>query len=300
MVSRSRLKALSLGALGLVALLALMLSAQVGPFATGHGANAQGGEELVGTFQIDPGQCDPGGPVTSGSYFQMIQSGGDLETGPFIANVNSPCDSSYTLLSPGGQGRLITGDFQPNPDPAFDPVNSDGLASQVTQPQVFLAVDFAISTNQTDPQTGADLSAFPPTIVNEAGKLSGDLRAWSAGWSKNHFNQGSPKPDGTFPSLTAGPTGTYDKATGRYTLDWSSLIVSGAFNSFIGTWHLEGTFTTEVATPAPAETVMEPTVGGEPPGSDELLPILLVSAVGLVAVGGGGLTFIYSRRPRRR
>jgi hypothetical protein len=44
------------------------------------------------------------------------------------------------------------------------------------------------------------------------------------------------------PGLTAGPTGTYDSATKKFTLDWTSQIVGGPVNNFTGTWHLEGTF----------------------------------------------------------
>jgi hypothetical protein len=49
-------------------------------------------------------------------------------------------------------------------------------------------------------------------------------------------------PQGAKPGLTAGPTGTYDAATKRYVLEWSSQIVGGPFNNFTGIWHLEGVF----------------------------------------------------------
>lgn len=76
----------------------------------------------------------------------------------------------------------------------------------------------------------------------DGGKLSGDVAAFDATWNKQAFNQGSPKPDGSRPGNTSPATGTYDAATGAYSLTWTSQIVGGPFNNFTGYWHLEGTF----------------------------------------------------------
>ena len=73
-------------------------------------------------------------------------------------------------------------------------------------------------------------------------RLSGQIESWSAAWNKQYFNQGSPKPDGTSPGLTAPVSGTYDAATGAYVLTWASQVVGGPFNGFTGYWHLQGTF----------------------------------------------------------
>jgi hypothetical protein len=78
--------------------------------------------------------------------------------------------------------------------------------------------------------------------VNSGGQLSGDLRAFAASWNRQHFNQGAPKPDGSTPGITSGPSGTYDASTRRFTLTWTSQIVGGPFNNFTGAWHLTGTF----------------------------------------------------------
>jgi hypothetical protein len=59
-------------------------------------------------------------------------------------------------------------------------------------------------------------------------------------WNGQQFNQGAPKPGGGGQA-----SGTYDKATGRYTLDWTSAIKGGPFDGFIGVWHLEGIYRTE-------------------------------------------------------
>jgi hypothetical protein len=169
----------------------------------------------------------------------MIQPGGS-QTGPFVENNDSACsDKSYTDLAPGADGGLSTTGHQPNPDPAFDAAGS-GTSGRITAPKGFYGTKFASSTNAKDPQSGVD--APVPTVVNDNGKLSGNLAAFSAAWNRQHFNQGSPKPDNSKPGLTGGPTGTYDAATKHFVLEWSSTIVGGAFNNFTGVWRLEGTF----------------------------------------------------------
>jgi hypothetical protein len=102
----------------------------------------------------------------------------------------------------------------------------------------------------------------------DGGKLSGDLAAFDATWNKQAFNQGSPKPDGSRPGNTGAVSGTYDAATGAYSLTWTSQIVGGPFNSFTGYWHLEGTFVpksrpaTAGATPSTATTAAPTAAGG--------------------------------------
>jgi hypothetical protein len=107
-------------------------------------------------------------------------------------------------------------------------------------PTKFFGVNFAVSTNKTDPQTKT--ATKKPAIKVAGKKLSGDLDAVGVAYGNQQFNQGSPKPDGSQPTGTAGPTGTYDAKTGKYTLEWSSAIVGGPFDGFTGIWHLEGTF----------------------------------------------------------
>jgi hypothetical protein len=220
----------TLAALATVVLAALVLA--VGPAAP----PARAADALVGTFRITPGKCDGG---ASGSYFRMILPSGNLQ-GPWVDNGDSSCgDHSYTLLTPGTDGGLVTGSHQPAPTPGFDG-NGNSLAVKVIRPVAFFGVNFAASTNATDLQTGGPTPA--PTLQADGGRLSGDLSAFDATWNKQSFNQGSPKPDGSRPGNTTPVTGTYDAATGAYTLDWTSQIVGGPFNNFTGYWHLEGTF----------------------------------------------------------
>ena len=197
------------------------------------------GSPLVGTFKITPGANSGGGEV--GSYFRMIEPGGTVAAGPFLSNANSSAtDQTYTLLSPGADGGLITGAYEPEPSPAFDE-KGNSLASLIMQPTSFFGVNFSTDTAAIDPQTKEAVPA-PSISTDGSGNLSGNLSAWGASWNNQEFNQGSPKPNGESPGLTAGPSGTYNAVTGAYTLNWTSLIVGGPFNSFTGEWHLTGTF----------------------------------------------------------
>lgn len=199
---------------------------------------------LVGTFSITAGADSAGGVV--GSHFRMIVVGGTA-SGPFLSNGSSgAADQTYTFLSPGTDGGLRTGSYQPEPVPAFDGTGNS-LSARITTPAPFFGVNFSTETAAVDPQTSTGVPA-PALSHDGAGHLSGDLRALGAAWNAQEFNQGAPKPDGSSPGITAGPTGTYNAGTGAYTLDWTSVIVGGPFNGFTGKWHLEGTFTPLVTT----------------------------------------------------
>ncbi|MGH8973559.1 MAG: hypothetical protein ACRD0C_10200 [Acidimicrobiia bacterium] len=229
-----------------------------------------GGEDLKGLFRIDAASC---GGSASGSYFRMIQPGGSPD-GPFIENNSSACaDKTYTDLQPGRDGGLSTAAHQPHPDPAFD-AGGNGVADRITMPKGFFGRNFSTATNSTDPQTST--AAPVPTVTHDgAGKLGGNMSAFAAAYQGQHFNQGAPKPDKSNPGLTSGPTGTYDAATRRFTLEWSSTIVGGPFNNFTGRWHLEGTF--EPASSTPAEAPRNPDQGD--PGDGILgLPLPLPGA----------------------
>jgi hypothetical protein len=197
-------------------------------------------KNLVGTFTVVPATGTTGAP-TSGSYFRMVQPSGTLTAGPFVPNADSTLtDKTYTAVSPGTAGGLVTGKYQPDPDPAFDAAGN-GVADQIVQPQAFFGVKFAVATNKTDPQSGTT-TKIPTITASAEGRLSGNLGAYGVAYGKQTFNQGAPKPDGSTPGLTSGPTGTYSAKTGKYTLEWSSAVVGGPFDGFTGVWHLEGTF----------------------------------------------------------
>lgn len=215
--------------------------------------SAAAGHELRGTFRVTAGSC--GGATVSGSWFRMIQPGGNPDSGPFVENADSPCaDRTYTPLQPGSDGGLVAGRHQPQPSAPFDN-GGNGTAARIVKPQRFFGVNFAMASNARDPQTGAATSA--PALRRSGASLSGDLRAIGVAWNRQHFNQGAPKPDGTTPGQTRLPSGTIDTATRAYTLRWASTIVGGPFNNFTGLWHLQGVYDgplggAQSATPAPA------------------------------------------------
>jgi hypothetical protein len=210
-----------------------------------------GSTPLVGTFTITAGSCSGG--VPSGTYLRMVLSGGSNGSGPYFSNSDSSCsDNSYTPLSAGSGGGLVTGSYQPQPSPAFD-ATGNALANQITAPVPFEGVKFATSTNPTDPQTG--LNAPVPSISVNGTSLLGDLASFGVSWNKQEFNQGSPKPDGTSPANTTPVVGTYNPATGAYTLQWSSQVVGGPFNGFSAFWNLTGRFIpASSSTPSPTNS----------------------------------------------
>jgi hypothetical protein len=225
---------------------------------------AAAGGALVGTFTITAGSC--AGGTVSGSYFRMILQGGNAD-GPFLSNSDSSCsDQSYTPMSPGTDGGLETGVYQPQPSPAFDS-NGNSLASRIITPADFYGVRYGASTQPTDPQTGQ--SVPPPVITADGSSLSGSVQAVSVSWNNQYFNQGSPKPDGTSPGDTTPVTGTYDASTGDYTLQWTSQVVGGPFNGFSGLWHLTGRFIPSTGSKASGATGAGTSAPGSPttPGS---------------------------------
>jgi hypothetical protein len=198
------------------------------------------GTPMVGTFKIAPGAFSTA-PGATGSYLRMVLAGGTIAAGPFFDNLfSASSDKTYTLISPGTDGGLITGSYQPAPSPAFGGLFNGATANRIMAPQGFEAINFSVSTQPVDPQTG---QAVPPPGINDLdGKLDGEVAAVTAEWANNYFNQGTPKPDGSTPGLTEPVTGTYDPTTGAYVLQWASTIVGGPFNHFTGYWHLAGTF----------------------------------------------------------
>lgn len=209
-----------------------------GSSSAGTGA-AKAGGTLSGLLALTAGACTAGTPT--GSYFRMISPGGKPGVGPFVKNGDSACsDKNYSLLAPGSDGGLKLGGFQDFPATAFD-AKGNGLVATIAKPVTFFGISFALSCAKTDAQTKTKTT--PPTLTADAaGKLTGTISCWQAAYNNAYYNQGAPKPDGSTPGFTSPKvTGTYDKASGKVVLDWSSLIKGGAFNNFGGSWHLEGT-----------------------------------------------------------
>ncbi|MBJ8341156.1 hypothetical protein JGU71_19910 [Antrihabitans sp. YC3-6] len=218
----------------------------LGPFATVVPQAQAAPAPLSGLFALSPGVCS-GGSVT-GSFFRMILPTGDA-SGPFLQNSDSGCsDQTVTPLSAGSDGGLVSGSYQEQPAQAFDG-GGNALSGRVTTPVRFYGVDFATGTNQTDPQTGA--GAALPQLFADGGVLSGDLSSLGVTWNNQVFNQGSPKPGGSFPGKTSPISGSID-GSGNFVIEWTSQIVGGPFNNFTGLWHLAGQYQGGGLAPGPA------------------------------------------------
>jgi hypothetical protein len=202
--------------------------------------SSQGSTAMVGTFELTAGVCNPVTGAIVGSYFKLIFPGGNVHTGYFFQNTSSRCfNKSFTTITPGTEGGLLTGGFQPAPTRSFTK-NGDARAHAIIRPVSFAAIDLSLSTQAIDPQTKKRVPA--PVMDNNGGRLSGNVEALSAEWRSIYFNQGSPKPGGHRPGLTQPVSGSYNVRTHAFTLDWTSKIVGGPFTGFIGQWHLAGKF----------------------------------------------------------
>lgn len=191
------------------------------------------GTALVGVFSVTSGSCS--GSTVSGSYFRMIQPGGNATSGPFISNGSSTCSGAqtYTPLSAGTEGLSTQ---------AFEPFGSNPAAADaITQPAQFFGSAFADATETPDHQSGASVP-LPSIQTSASGQLSGQVTAFQAYYNSAYYNQGAPKPSGAAGITSAGVSGTYNASTGAYTLNWVSTIEGGSFNGFSGSWHLTGVF----------------------------------------------------------
>lgn len=221
------------------ALLPTLLLATFAPLATATAptAEADTATRLVGVFRLTPGKC-AGGKI-SGTHLRMILPSGSTD-GPYMANGDSPCsDQSFTPLGPGKDGGISTVGYQAAPQPAFDS-SGNARANRITAPAQYYGTAFTTSTAAREPQTGRSVPV--PTVILRGRSLTADLRAFTVSWNKQYFNQGSPKPDGSTPGNTKAAKGTFEPATGRFTLDWASQVQGGPFDKFTGKWHFEGVF----------------------------------------------------------
>jgi hypothetical protein len=200
---------------------------------------------MTGTFELTAGSCSHGSIV--GSYIQMILPSGST-AGPYMSNSDSACSNqAYTLLTPGRDGGLTFGAYQPLPNPPFDSAGN-AQADSISSPAQYEGTGFATSTNPVDPQTHTKVPA--PSLTVRGNSVTANLESFSVSWNNQYFNQGAPKPGGTEPGITRTPTGTYDAATRAMTLAWTSEVVGGPFDKFTGSWHLVGRFAPTAPTSA--------------------------------------------------
>ena len=180
--------------------------------------------------------------------------------GPPLDNLAGPCSSNYAITPMTGTGGLILGTHQ------SDDVNyplGNGYEGIVQAFRFFFTYVY-LNTNVTDYQSialGTPTDVVAPTLdVDASGNVTGDIRAWDVSWNGSNFNQGSPKPDGTYPSYfehgTVPVAGTYDNAMGAYKISWDSLIVGGPFTGYTGHWQLAGLLPAgQLNTPTPVPSI---------------------------------------------
>jgi hypothetical protein len=214
----------ALGLAGIATIAAGIGTAAGGAAAAPAAARAAASKSLVGTFKLTAGRYAKG--KAGGSFLRMILPTGG---GKYFDNPDSRSpDKTYTLISPGGQGGLTTGRYQPNPSPAFD-AKGDARVDSIMSPQSFDGIKFSVSSVAKNPQTGA--SNPVPQIRLTGRSLSGQVQAVTAEWNGQYFAQGS-----------RSVSGRYNPRTHAFLLTWTSPISGGPFNGFSGYWHLQGTF----------------------------------------------------------
>ena len=219
----------------------LLVVATVGALTAACSASTNTADNLVGTFRLDAGRCQRPGRVPTGSWIAVLNAAANQA----VANPDGGCDNpGYTPLSPGRDGGLRTGSFQPNPDPTFDSMRNS-VAGAIVTPVRFQGLALGMATDAQDEQHAPSGPAVfrPPSATVSNGHLLIDLRSLE-------ISYGGP-PGGTCATAaTTGGcwdlgsrsvTGTYDARTHRYTAQW---FVGEAFTPAGDslTVHLEGTF----------------------------------------------------------
>ncbi len=223
---RRRLQLAAVATTGAAALLASLTlvpgtpaSATTAKVSVGAVAAAAAPTPLHGTLLLTPGAYVASTKKYTGSYFRMILPGG---TDAYFTNNDSLApDKTYTLFVPGTDGGLQLGRYQQPPTPAF--VNGDAQAKRIIYPLKFAGIFFTQTTAPVDAQNGQATPA--PSLSVTGDRVTGNVSAWTSGWNSIYFNQGSPKPDGSYPGFTKAVNGTYDKKTHAYEIVWYSQIV---------------------------------------------------------------------------
>jgi len=196
----------------------------------GAPSQAASSRSLDGTFKLAPGKFSGG--KAGGTYFRMIYPGGKK----YFPNPDSAAsDKTYILGTPGKDGGLATGRFQPHPDPAFD-AKGNARANKIIKPGSFTGIRFSVATLKTDPQTKKTVAVTSATVNGR--RITLRVPGFTAEWNKQFFNQGAPKADGS----GSVATGAYNAKTKHFVVTWTAKVTGGAFDNFSGFWHLEGTF----------------------------------------------------------
>ncbi|MBV8561212.1 MAG: hypothetical protein JO050_10580 [Acidimicrobiia bacterium] len=192
-------------------------------------------QRLVGTFVLGQPSCPAGHPA--GSWF-IVSFGSKVQQ-----NSASPCaGGAATLLNPGTVG-LPTGRFLPDARPTFDG-QGDSLSAGVIQPTLFGSQKLGMATSPDDVQDAPDgPAAFSaPEALTQDGNLVVDLRALDVTYrGQPDSTCASDAGNGCWQEGSEQAAGSYDPATGAFSLEWfSSQGFTGASAGV--TFHLAGTF----------------------------------------------------------
>jgi hypothetical protein len=166
--------------------------------------------------------------VPTGSYLVVLNTNGSA----LDANSSGVCaNKSFTLLSPGVDGGLTLGSFQPNPDPTFGP-NRNSRANLIVAPVMFDGYRLGMATTARDEQnspTGPPIYP-PPTGTVSGNHLYVSLPGLDMTWRglPNRTCANSVPPGfGCNDQGSRKASGTIDLAKNTYSLSWFS---SSAFN----------------------------------------------------------------------
>jgi hypothetical protein len=203
---------------------------------------------MAGTFRVDAGRCALANATPTGSYLVVLNAGG----GKSVTNPGGGCvNPNYTPLTPGRDGGVVLGDFQPNAQPTFDE-QRNSLSDRIINPVAFGPYKLGMATDAHDEQNApGGTPAFPPPSAERQGRqLHADLRSITITYGG---------PAGTTCSTAFGvgcwnlgsrsAVGTYDPATKHFAVEWQlGETFAPAGDSLIV--HLEGTF---IPSPSPSK-----------------------------------------------
>lgn len=154
-------------------------------------------------------------PGSSGTACMAGTGGGSVGTA-----VVSGVDSTYNLVAGYVGGGNVPGNGA-NPASIIDMTFFGGAVNTYT----------ALSNLGAPNNVAGSIAGGPvPTADVSGSTITMDLSSWFANYNGTDFNQGSPT-----------VTGTWNSGTNAFDVRWSSVIIGGSFNNFIGTWTLQGT-----------------------------------------------------------
>jgi hypothetical protein len=192
---------------------------------TAAGCSGQGGSasapstKLNGVFHIAAGVCPAGTGAPTGSYLVVIAASANKA----VKNSRSTCtNKGYTLLRPGTDGGLVTGEFQDITGVTFDR-QGNSRADRIITPTRFDRLRLGFATNTRDEQDAASgAPAFPrPAAIVSGTALRVDLRSLVVSYGGNaNTTCATSFGLGCWELGSENATGTYNRTNGHYSISW--------------------------------------------------------------------------------